>query len=617
MIRSQACTCLQSTEQLEFRIEHHGFGACASASAALDASWSDAAVTGEGQSSVGVDGRTLPGGARVAPWLLVLAGISLACALFWFGQSAPLGRRLRGDAFEYMKIAARFDSVETALHYAGARSAGMPLLQFFVRRALIIGTDHVALTAWADATCRLLLLLHLAVAALFAHAALRMRWLRSRLACALLLFLLASCPALVGHTATPLTDTLAVDFVLLAVVSWGTSNQSSAAWRSCGHALCAGGCLAASILLRPAYLLGVVALLGAGSCAWVAAHRRRSYLPALTALACAAALYPFATHCAQRYGGGLCLQAEATFDPVRHAQAGLLGGRVLWEVPNATTDVVPVLPDAFMVSHFHEACRLTSIAGSSDSSLIGCLLRRPLAMPVYVVKKWIGLFDHFRFTPYLEQRTPAWLCWLSRGYDLLFWLGLLLGPAWILSRGARAARLRTALGRDVALLSLCAFSLVMLAEHTVLHAEDRFSLPLLPLCALSLVAYLERSIARARAHAPGLRPLYALAIYLLAGATLYGWQILAWDAQVPLGRLPLASAYSSAAEPFASARRIATHDLGVEREREQAPAQVGQQQARSHGVDAPRVRDRAAGRGEHQAQVQQGQPRPVGTKEQR
>jgi hypothetical protein len=248
-------------------------------------------------------------------------------------------------------------------------------------------------------------------------------------------------------------------------------------------------------------------------------------------IGCAVFVTPFSMRCAQHYGGGLCLQSGNTFDSVRHAQVGLRGARVLWEQPPPQGDVLSVLDDAFMTSHFYDQCRLTSITGTSDASLTGCLLTRPLTAPVYVVKKWIGLFDHFRFTPYLEKKTPPWLRWLSRGYDALFWLGFAFSAIWLgaLVFGKRAAAMREVLFRNAPLVSLLVFSLVMLAEHTVLHIEDRFSLPLLPLCALSLVAYVERLAARVPSH--GWRATAWPALYVLATSALFASQIVAWDKQ--------------------------------------------------------------------------------------
>jgi hypothetical protein len=79
---------------------------------------------------------------------------------------------------------------------------------------------------------------------------------------------------------------------------------------------------------------------------------------------------------------------------------------------------------------------------------------------------------------------------------------------------------------------LLAFTLAMLAEHTALHVEDRFSLPLLPLCGLSVVAQLERVWTRARQAGPRhARACWVTGGYALLSASLFVAQILAWDRQ--------------------------------------------------------------------------------------
>jgi hypothetical protein len=465
--------------------------------------------------------------------VLVVLGLSAATGLFAFGLSYPITLRVRGDAATYLRIAAEFEGLPAALSYAGERSAGMPLFDYLAREVLHVLVAEPTWSAWVNTICILLFAIHLATSWSFARWALASNLLDSRYAQVQVFALLASCPALVGHTTTPLTDTLSIDLVLLALVVWTRALGLGRLWQRVFAMATVGLALAFSTLLRPAYLLGSAGFLLVALAAELALRPRHAYLPVVALVACAAALAPFGTQCAQRYGRGLCLQDEATFDSTRHAQVGMRGARVLWYQRTAPGDILPVLPDSFMMSNFYERCRLTSIAGMGESSLSGCLLSRPIAAPIYVVKKWIGMFDHFRFTPYLEANTPAWLRWLSRTYDVLYWLGLVLCPLWLvrLTRGGISAGARDASARRGPVTALLGFSAIMLAEHTALHIEDRFSLPLLPLCALALVGYAGALLGRY--HAGGVRAIRAPTIYAGVASLIFIAQIVAWDAQLP------------------------------------------------------------------------------------
>jgi hypothetical protein len=265
----------------------------------------------------------------------------------------------------------------------------------------------------------------------------------------------------------------------------------------------------------------------AGAAALTGEHRKRTLLGFAFA-GCALVLAPVSYRCAERYGE-VCLQSPNTFDAVRHAQMGLRGARLLWFQQSSVPTEFPVLPDEFMVATCYRRCHLTSLSGLDSTSLAGCLLSRPQWFPVYLVKKWIGLFDHFRFTPYVEQQTPFWLCWWSRGYDSLAWIGFALG---FLSLLAVARRLRdeggTATVADhLPLLMLVVFSVTMLAEHTLLHVEDRFSLPVLPLCALLLVAHGEGAVLRYKGA--GWRSVRGVALYSALAWALFIAQIISWD----------------------------------------------------------------------------------------
>jgi hypothetical protein len=71
---------------------------------------------------------------------------------------------------------------------------------------------------------------------------------------------------------------------------------------------------------------------------------------------------------------------------------------------------------------------------------------------------------------------------------------------------------------DPTLAAYVLFLVLMLAQHTILHPEDRFSLVFVPACALFAALLVEH-----RRTAP--RALLGAAIVVI----LYVWQIVVWD----------------------------------------------------------------------------------------
>jgi hypothetical protein len=152
-----------------------------------------------------------------------------------------------------------------------------------------------------------------------------------------------------------------------------------------------------------------------------------------------------------------------------------------------------------------------------------------LSIPAFSVKKWVGLFDNFRFTPYLESFTPPWVRWLSRAYDSLAWIGLSVLFWSLLQATKRQNRVNIGgwMANHITPVLLLVYSMAMLAVHTVLHVEDRYGFPLVPLCAVLLVTYGERTISQYRAS--GWRSIWTVTVYCLAAWSLFVGQIIAWD----------------------------------------------------------------------------------------
>ena len=461
-------------------------------------------------------------------WLAALAITAmLVIPLIAFGLSYPQ-QRVRGDASEYLVIAQQFDGLWSILGYAGNRTAGLPIFEYAVRMVLGLFTSNAGRMVWVDAICLALFVLHVATAWIFSLWARRTNLIASEGGVFFLFLFLATYPAFVGHTTAPLSDTLAVDLVLCAVVAMEASFRVAGLARACLLAGTAGLLFGFSNHVRPGSLMGIALALAAGGAISFFRGWRVTTAIGAAMLGCAAMLAPFASACTQKYGT-LCLQSPQTVSIAASAQAGLRGARIVWSKGALVPGELPILPDELMFNDFYRRCHLESIVGIGESSWTGCLLSRPLSMPAFLVKKWIGLFDHFQFTPYLEVQTPPWLRWWSRAYDMLAWVGLAL-VFWSLVQAStqrNRAHVGTWLRDHITPVQLAVYSMAMLAVHTVLHIEDRYGLPVVPLCAVLLVVHGERSIRQCRAS--GWRSIAPIAAYCILAGVLFVAQIIAWD----------------------------------------------------------------------------------------
>ena len=461
--------------------------------------------------------------------LAVLAiAATIALQLFTFGLNYPPKYRVRGDAYEYLSIAYQFDGFSSVLGYAGKRTVGFPLFEFMVRNALTMFASNTTVLQWVNAICFTLLITHIVTAWFFSVWVRRTNLIKSENGAFFLFIFLATYPALIGHTTSPLTDTLAIDLVLCAIISIEKSFNAKSIYRASLFSGIAALFFGFSILVRPGSLLGIAVALATGGVISLFSERRKMIVIGGTVLGCVVILAPFCSNCAQKYGS-VCLQSPQTVNFVMSAQLGLRGARTLWGKGSLVPGGGSILPDEIMFTNYYRRCHLESIVGIDKSSLTGCLFSRPLSIPAYTIKKWIGLFDHFRFTPYLEEDTPFWLRWLSRTYDSLSWIGLALFFWSLLQASKRQNRsnIKELVTNNITPVLLVVYSVVMLAQHTVLHIEDRYGFPILPLCATMLVIYGEKSIRAYRSF--GWRSIGPVAVYSVMAWALFVTQIIIWD----------------------------------------------------------------------------------------
>ncbi|MFZ2307997.1 MAG: hypothetical protein WAW34_11775 [Rhodoferax sp.] len=457
--------------------------------------------------------------------------ISMAVSflLFLFGIDFPLNLRVRGDAYGYLEIASRLSDFTSIYQYSGDRAIGFPLIEFLIHGVISWFFSSVNLTQWVNAICVVLYTVHMTASWLFS------KWMKSTLVIKseysgyFMFFFLATYPAMVGYTTTPLSDTLAIDFMLLALVFFDSALNNERRYGWFTLSISAAVFLGFSILVRPALILGLaIALTVCGGISICVGTRRIQVTIGTIIVASILILAPYLANCKSTYGS-YCLQSPKTFDANLSIQEGLRGARISWSKIAKETEKLPMIDDSLMYNSYYKECNIEGLFGLQRLSLTGCLLARPLSAPPFVVKKWIGLFDHFRFTPYLENLTPPWLRLLSRVYGAFAWLGLSLSFLIFLKFKETAAKsnLQMLLTQNISLVLLASCSIVLLAQHTVLHTEDRYGFPIVPICAALAIAQLEHFLALYRKY--GWRRLVWRVTYCLLALAMFAYQTTSWD----------------------------------------------------------------------------------------
>lgn len=461
--------------------------------------------------------------------LVISSAFVIALKLFLYGLSMPVNLRVLGDAAGYLRIAIDLRTFSDILNFSGERTIGFPFLEFIVRQAYdLLAVDDYML-GWVNAVCITLFILHLIAAWCFSRWARVTHLIKTNAAAYIIFMLLATCPVLIGHTTTPITDTFAIDLILFSLMFTEKAIRTTHLYKSASYSIISSALFAMTILVRPSYMPGILLALVVTLAVSLFCKLRMVAIIAAIAVGCMVAVIPYYFNCSQRYGE-LCLQSPATFNPVLSAQEGLKGARMLWaKLPLMQPGHFPIVKDEFMVNNFYTRCHLSTIVGLSEASLTGCLMSRPVATVAFVTKKWVGLFDHFRFTPYLELATPIGLVWLSRAYGSIAWigLGLILLRSIQLVREKNVAEIRSVLATNATLLMLICFSVAMLAQHTALHVEERYGFTLLPICYLMFIIFCEEKALTIRLS--GWRSFLPFLLLCIALILLFILQITAWD----------------------------------------------------------------------------------------
>lgn len=452
----------------------------------------------------------------------------VALKLFVFGLAYPLTSRLSGDPYHYLLIAESLTDFSSVLSYAGDRSIGIPFFEYLIRKILNLFSANQSVLTWVNAIGIALLITHIATSWLFSRWAKSSNFIQYELTAVCLFIFLATYPALIGHMISPLSDALSVDLIACAFMSMHVAMTSNIRYQTFLFGSMSALFFGFSILVRPGNLTGVfAALFAAIAISFLTRHSKAVVICAI-ALGGGLIITPSYYNCNLKYGG-VCLQSPATFNVIASVQAGLRGARILWKHGSTPLIPIPILPDETMFQTFHQPCQLKTVSGIDDSSLTGCLSARPLYLPSYVVKKWIGLFDHFHFAPSLEVITPSWLRWMSRAYGSFAWIGLSLFFLTMAQATTRTCRqeIKGKLVKPIVPLALAVYSMVMLAQHTVLHTEDRYGFPLIPLCAVMLAIYCEKLIVGYRTY--GFKSQAPLFLFCIVAWAIFIAQVVIWD----------------------------------------------------------------------------------------
>ena len=462
----------------------------------------------------------LPPPAALWPWLT--AGLIVALAWFTYVRSVGLPNRVRGDAFAYLDVAASADSIADVLRHPGDRTLGFPALLYVVRVPfeLVTSLGPDTLGAFVDTVALVLLAVHVAASVLFFR---RMRdLLQPSLGLSLhpvALALLIGYPGLVAYTTVPLTDTLAADLLMTGAVLYASGSNS---WRLV-RAGCAGLLLGALVLIRPSALAttAAVVLIGLARALW--SDRGQMPMLALSVVAWAS-LIGWQAHVCTRAYGELCLLApEAARKGLGESISwGTASARHYWSGHTDDPEGRATVPDPLLARVVGATCQARTLLGRDG--LLACLLANPIAYPLLVLKKSIGLFDSYQLQPYAVDVTPRWARWASRPFGALAFAGFTAVVAWLLLLlfSAPASPLVPVLVAPVA----------HVAWHALFHVEARYGLAAVPFSLAMLVAttkYVRR-----------LRPARRIAIVLglVVASLTFLAQTSAWDrADVALQRI--------------------------------------------------------------------------------
>jgi hypothetical protein len=447
-------------------------------------------------------------------------GALVATALFAYAFACPFSRRIQGDSLEYIKIAGDFTSISKAVSYTGDRTYGYPLFLHLVRQA----AAPPDLAAWMADIAIAQFCLHLAASVFFYSAFLKPLFKKAGLpqtTAAASAAMVMCYPALVTYTTLPLTDTFCTDLLMIAAGLGSIARHQLPGKTVSLHILC-GLILGYSVMVRPSFWPAVLAACVAAFIhALLQMKKERICLLKAASLATgiAAVIVPALRNGQAAYGTPALQNPEFTREcTISCMRSGLYSVRVFWSFTRRSKEPLPGIRDPYLARCYQENQQsVQSLAG-----LLGHLFTKPAAVPVYIVKKTIALFDEPHVQPYYAEETPEWFSSIQRVFETMAFCGLVallitftlillgkhdqpwIGPMW----------------------SMLAIFLLM--THGVVQVEGRYGFPVIPLCLTSLFL----GYAQARRHGPYY--LLGWSFILIIAAAVFLLQVTSWDRVVPV-----------------------------------------------------------------------------------
>ncbi len=332
-----------------------------------------------------------------------------------------------------------------------------------------------ASTAWVNAASMTALLLHF-VAMFFFYRTAKSVYPVHPFA----FFLLLAHPGLTSHAAIPLSDSLAISVLLIALCSIYRS-LSTHGRESHGLAIGSGALIGLLLWIRSPHFFAV-GLLMAGWIVLAALYRSRKALliACVTALTMGIVLSPRLIACS-RASGSLCFTppAQASTQTFILLDLGLRNIRAYTVAGPEHAARLVTVDDPLLTAIFQGNCTFHEATVTRDLGI--CLLRHAPGIPLLYAKKLVGLFDNFHWETYATVMTPQPVIVMNRIFGAVGFAGFvffLCGYAWMLCRKSLPLKIAVPL----------LYPIVYFAFFALLPIESRYGLPLAPFGIVTLIA---------------------------------------------------------------------------------------------------------------------------------
>ncbi len=411
--------------------------------------------------------------------VLLFGFIILSFFLFAYALTIPVTQRIRGDAYQYFSIAYKFHSIKDAVSYIGDRTYGYPLFLYLVKTIL----SPKSVPQWSIYVAYVQFIIHILSVLGFYKFFLQPLFQKekiSKIFCALTAGLIISYPTLVTNTSIALTDTFAIDLLLCLAILLNFTYTSKKSTLKLIFTFISGLLIGYLILVRPSYwppfcifyVALFVNLLFSSQNKFYATKQIALYL-----IGTALLILPVLSGVWKKYHVINLQNSEyANYYIENGFQNGLGSVRIFWSAKNATsTSVHPGIYDPYLMKTYYNRCAVKSVIEVGE-----CLVSKPFSVPIYFLKKTIGLFDIPYLQSYTVDITPKWFVVWERIYGTIAFCGF-ISLALILLLKCFTAISLTWIGVEWTL-----FVGSLIGMHTLGGIEGRLGLPAVPFAIASL-----------------------------------------------------------------------------------------------------------------------------------